>query len=203
MRILRSLPNCTVLLVLCPLALRPSNQPTMAAFVAVAPMPPVRSEVRCGLQPRRGAADRARDFLTQRSVQQVMFCARVLRDETTTRWLEAFLGHEGLDDLHHCDALRVPSDEYITQLLNEPPVTLNINKPIPGRTTNSNPYLKRRYFSYDVDIVPRTIGLRVLVRAHRMQERGRKRSALTLTNLRGSDKPNQMRLSNHRRRESK
>lgn len=107
---------------------------------------------------------RARDFLTQRAVQQTMFCARVLRDETTVNWLEDFLDHNGLDDLHACDALRCSSDEYLTRLLQEPPITLQIKKPIPGRTNNKNPYIQRRYFTYDVEIIPRKLGLRIMVR---------------------------------------
>ena len=95
-----------------------------------------------------------------------MFCSRVLRDETTLHWLEDFLDHHGLDDLHHCDALRLPSTEYLTRLLKEPPIELLIRKPIQGRTTNKNPYIKRRYYEYNVDIVPRKIGRRVLVRCN-------------------------------------
>lgn len=119
----------------------------------------------CSINPRpafRSSSDRAKDFLTQRAVQQTMFCSRVLRDETTLRWLEDWLDHQGLDDLHHCDALRVSSTEYLNRLFKEPPVLLHIRKPIPGRTTNKNPYLQRRYFQYDVEIVPRQIGLRIL-----------------------------------------
>lgn len=95
-----------------------------------------------------------------------MFCARVLRDETTVRWLEDFLGHNGLDDLHHCDALNVSSQNYLSSLLKEPTVVLQIKKPIPGRTNNTNPYITRRYFCYDVEIVPRNIARRVMVRTH-------------------------------------
>lgn len=91
-----------------------------------------------------------------------MFCARVLRDETTVNWLEDFLDHNGLDDLHACDALRCSSDEYLTRLLKEPPIVLEIKKPIPGRTNNKNPYIQRRYFTYDVEIIPRKLALRVL-----------------------------------------
>lgn len=93
-----------------------------------------------------------------------MFCAQMLRDETTRRWLEEWQGHSGLYDLHHCDALRVRSADYLAGLLRAPVETLQIKKPIPGRTTRKNPYLKRRYFTYSVDIVPRKLALRVLVR---------------------------------------
>ena len=92
-----------------------------------------------------------------------MFCAKVLRDETTVNWLEDWLDHQGLDDLHHCDALNVSSEQYFESLLNEPNVTLQIHKPIPGRTNNKNPYLKRRYFTYDVEINPRALARRILV----------------------------------------
>lgn len=92
-----------------------------------------------------------------------MFYAKILRDETTLRWLEDWLGHYGLDDLHDCDALNVSSDEYFISLLKEPPITLEIKKPIPGRTTNVNPYIKRRYFCYDVEINPRSIAHRIMV----------------------------------------
>lgn len=92
-----------------------------------------------------------------------MFCARVLRDETTVRWLEDWLGHQGLDDLHHCDALLVSSENYMDALLKEPAILLQIKKPIPGRTNNKNPYLKRRYLSYDVEINPRSLARRILV----------------------------------------
>lgn len=93
-----------------------------------------------------------------------MFCAQMLRDETTANWLEDWLDHKGLYDLHHCDALRVRSEEYLKRLFKEPPVTLKIKQPIPGRTTRKNPYIQRRYFTYDVEIVPKKIGMRVLVR---------------------------------------
>ncbi|CAN8069751.1 unnamed protein product [Agarophyton chilense] len=110
----------------------------------------------------RDHRQRARDFLTQRAVQQTMFCSRVLRDETTVRWLEEWLGHHGLDDLHHCDALKVPSEQYWTSLLEAPAENYEIKKPIPGRTTRKNPYIKRRYFTYEVEIVPRMLARRIL-----------------------------------------
>ena len=86
-----------------------------------------------------------------------------MRDETTLRWLEDFQGHQGLDDLHHCDALQLQSETYLKLLVTEPPVTLTVKKPIPGRTTSKNPHLKRRYLTYQVDIVPRNIAFRILV----------------------------------------
>lgn len=94
---------------------------------------------------------------------QVLFCARVLRDETTVRWLEEFEGHYGLDDLHHCDALKVSSEIYLKKMLREAPIVITVKKPIPGRTTNTNPYIKRKYFTYDVEIVPRHIARRIFV----------------------------------------
>lgn len=96
-----------------------------------------------------------------------MFCSRVLRDETTVRWLEEWLGHHGLDNLHHCDALQTKSDDYLTRTFKEPPVVLQIKKPIPGRTSRDNPFMKRRYFCYDVEIVPQKLALRILVRVER------------------------------------
>lgn len=87
----------------------------------------------------------------------------MMRDQTTADWLEDFEGHTGLHDFHACDGLRIPSTEYLTKLFQAPPETITIHKPIPGRTTNPNPYLKRRYFSYDVTINPRILAKRVLV----------------------------------------
>ncbi|PXF45655.1 hypothetical protein BWQ96_04559 [Gracilariopsis chorda] len=110
----------------------------------------------------RNHRQRARDFLTQRAVQQTMFCSKVLRDETTVRWLEDWLDHHGLDDLHHCDALKVRSEQYLSALLEAPSETLLVKKPIPGRTSRNNPYIKRRYFSYNVHIVPRLLARRIL-----------------------------------------
>lgn len=107
---------------------------------------------------------RAKDFLTQRAVQQTLFCSRVLRDETTLSWLQEFLDHHGLDDLHHCDALKCDSEQYLTALFKQPPIAFEIKKPIPGRVNSNNPYITRRYFTYDVEIVPRKLGLRILVR---------------------------------------
>lgn len=91
-----------------------------------------------------------------------MFCSKVLRDETTVRWLEQWLDHHGLDDLHHCDALKVRSEHYLSALLEAPSETLLVKKPIPGRTSRNNPYIKRRYFSYKVHIVPRLLARRIL-----------------------------------------
>lgn len=86
-----------------------------------------------------------------------------MRDETTANWLQEFLDHNGLHDLHACDAFRVSTCEYLTALFGAPLETITVHKPIPGRTTNPNPYLKKRYLTYDVDITPRTLAMRVLV----------------------------------------
>lgn len=116
-----------------------------------------------GARRPRSGAERAKDFLTQRAVQQTMFCAKVLRDETTVNWLSEFQGHEGLFDLHCCDALKLQSEEYLKSLFNEKTVKWLVKKPIPGRTGSTNPYLKRRYFEYEVDIVPSRLGRRIVV----------------------------------------
>ncbi|KAI0567699.1 hypothetical protein FGB62_1g12 [Gracilaria domingensis] len=118
----------------------------------------------------RDHRQRARDFLTQRAVQQTMFCSRVLRDETTVRWLQEWFGHHGLDDLHHCDALKVPSEKYWASLLAAPTENYVIKKPIPGRTSRPNPYIKRRYFTYEVEIVPRMLARRILAARRQISE---------------------------------
>lgn len=135
------------------------------AFIPTLPSVRIRMSAPSPPSPRRRTDhSRAKDFLTQRAVQQTLFCSRVLRDETTLRWLQEFLDQQGLDDLHHCDALKCGSEEYLTALFKQPPIVFEIKKPIPGRTNSNNPYLKRRYFTYDVEIVPRKLGLRILVR---------------------------------------
>lgn len=121
----------------------------------------------CQVDAPRTVEDCARDFLTQRAVQQTIFCSFMLRDETNARWLEAFLNPNvtgsGLYDVHACNILQYPSNDYLKRLLHAPKEKLVINKPIPGRTNNKNPYIKRRYFTYEVDIEPDKIARRVMV----------------------------------------
>lgn len=115
------------------------------------------------------ARESACDYLTQRAVQQLMFTSRVLRDETSSRWLDEFAGG-GLDDRHVCDALRnadgtrVGWRPFLRSLLTAEPENLTIRKPVAGRggSTATNPYLKPRYFTYDVQIVPRKLARQVL-----------------------------------------
>lgn len=110
----------------------------------------------------------ARDFITQRAVQQIIFTSRELRDETTAKWLDDFTGG-GLEDRHVCDALRLADGErvstkkYLTALLSAPNETYTIKKRFAGHggSTKTNPFLQTKYFQYDVDIMPRKIGRRV------------------------------------------
>jgi hypothetical protein len=111
----------------------------------------------------------ARDFVTQRAVQQLLFTSRELRDETAANWLDDFAGG-GLHDRHVADALRdaggnrIDAARFLRALLSAPVETLTIKKPYAGRggTTRENPYIEKKYFTYDVDIVPRFLGRRVL-----------------------------------------
>lgn len=111
----------------------------------------------------------ARDFLTQRAVQQIIFTSRQLRDETSAKWLDDFTGG-GLEERHVCNALRfadgncVSTKEYLTALLSAAPESYTIRKPFAGRggSTKTNPYLETKYFEYQMDIVPQKLGRRVL-----------------------------------------
>lgn len=121
------------------------------------------------LRARERAGAAALDFVTQRATQQSIFTSRVLRDETTARWLNEFCGG-GMEDTHVCDRLRnadgerVSSEGFIRSLLTAPAETILVRKPYAGRggSTNTNPYIKKKYFEYEVDVSPRRIGMRVL-----------------------------------------
>lgn len=140
-----------------------SRAPTMVDAAGGPSLPPLpRSTVT-----RSKAA--IRDFVTQRAVQQAMFTSLMLRGETNAGYLDRFCGG-GMEDAHVCDALRdaegarVGSDEFLRALLRAPEEVVLVKKPFAGRggSTATNPYIKKRYFEYEVDIKPRLLGKRVL-----------------------------------------
>lgn len=118
---------------------------------------------------RARAAQAARDFLTQRAAQTIMFTSRTLRDETSALWLDRFFGG-GMEDAHVADALRsstgarTTSADQLRALFRAPGETIHVKKPRMGRggATSKNPYIRDRYFEYDVDIEPRMLGRRLL-----------------------------------------
>lgn len=118
---------------------------------------------------RERAAHAARDFLTQRAAQTLMFTSRALRDETTALWLDRFFGG-GQEDLHAADALRsasgarISSGPQLRALFRAPCETILVRKPVMGRggATSRNPHIRARFVEYDVDIDPRALARRLL-----------------------------------------
>lgn len=106
------------------------------------------------------------NFLTQRSLQTLIYYQQTNRDSVTANWLERFEGHEGLARFHGTRGLKLAWDEYVTRLMTADiehiVVSLKRRGNGMGGWSKSNPYLPARYFNYTVDVFPRELGERLL-----------------------------------------
>ena len=105
------------------------------------------------------------NFLTQRSVQTLLFLLRTGRDEVTANWVHRFLGHQGMEQFHGTRGLKVSWDEYVIRLLtaDTEEIVVSLRKQSRRGLSPGNPYApKDQWFNYTVDIFPRDLGERVL-----------------------------------------
>mmetsp|Transcript_4899 Transcript_4899/g.14772 ORF Transcript_4899/g.14772 Transcript_4899/m.14772 type:complete len:361 (+) Transcript_4899:156-1238(+) len=112
------------------------------------------------------------DFLTQRSLQTLLFYFDSCRDTTSYKYLEGFLGHEGLYGYHGLYGLRVPWRDYFKELVKAPNETIIIRNPNYRRGgSKDNPYLPPRHRDFEMTVEPRQLAKRLLeVRAHVAEE---------------------------------
>lgn len=106
------------------------------------------------------------NFLTQRSLQTLIYYQQTNRDRVTASWLERFENHEGLARFHGTRGLKIAWDKYITRLMTADiehiVVSLKRRGNGLGGWSKNNPYLPARYYNYTVDIFPRDLGERLL-----------------------------------------
>mmetsp|Transcript_13365 Transcript_13365/g.19261 ORF Transcript_13365/g.19261 Transcript_13365/m.19261 type:complete len:341 (-) Transcript_13365:74-1096(-) len=111
------------------------------------------------------------DFLTQRSLQTLLFYLEQCRDVPSFRFLEGFKDHEGIFRYHGFNGLRVHWDEYLTELLREPKRTITVRNPNYRRGgSKGNPYVQRHQ-DVEMTLDPKALGQKLLqVREHLSDE---------------------------------
>lgn len=106
------------------------------------------------------------NFLTQRSLQTLIYYQETNRDSVTASWLERFESHDGMARFHGTRGLKINWEEYVTKLMTADiehiVVSLKKRGNGLGGWSKTNPYLPARYFNYTVDIFPRELGERLL-----------------------------------------
>ncbi|GMI61417.1 hypothetical protein ScalyP_jg7736 [Parmales sp. scaly parma] len=110
-----------------------------------------------------------RAFLTQRSIQTLMFYSTLVRDPHTAMWLEEFGGeeHHLFNKFHGTTGMNHHTwDGYIQELLSHEDQELIISTrrrgPGMGGWSKSNPYLKPRFNENKISLSPRGLAVRLL-----------------------------------------
>lgn len=103
-----------------------------------------------------------KDFVTQRAVQTHLFVIEQVGDRNDFDWLEGYMGHQGLSNVHGYGALRGHWKDYLSGMMRLPETTVTKKAEYYRGGTKGNPFIQPQVVEYSSTISPRKISANVM-----------------------------------------
>ena len=122
-----------------------------------------RGALRMSLRDRDGAGEHeqmrrmAKNFLTQRAVQTLLFSLDQSGQRADFDWIEGYMGHQGLSAVHNYGALRCGWRDYLSGMLRLPEQTLTKTVEYYRGGSKGNPFLQPNTHEVTATISPRRL----------------------------------------------
>ena len=127
-----------------------------------------RGAVRMSLRDRDGAGEEeqmrrmAKNFVTQRAVQTLLFTLDQTGQRADFDWIEGYMGHQGLSAVHNYGALRCGWRDYLSGMLRVPEQTLTKTVEYYRGGSKGNPFLQPNTHEVTETISPRRLAATIM-----------------------------------------
>jgi len=126
------------------------------------PLHGARLADRLVMKMNRGHANVLKDFLTQRSLQTYLHNLKEVGDHPNFNYIEDFMEHQGVCNLHGYGALKVGWHEYISKLYRQADSEYKMKRMLYRGGTSGNPYIQEQFMEISTMIRPRKAAIAIM-----------------------------------------